>query len=273
MCLAPLLCCACSISAERGDDALHPRYSAYGKPPGYYPGYSDPSDDATEFARWLAKNKAGIDDIQRRIVEIREGRRPPGCIGEEKYTCVATLAQKLAIADEYSGGGIFEEIKYDVNGKPMNGSKLTFEGYGPNAKENPILYLFHRTIFTVRFGLDGRVTKVEARLHENPISARTQEEYDRTDAYESVSAVTARTCPALGRSEVAKWIENTIKPSFQAGPKESFRDSDGRRVTSIDYAARPTTLCGRVFVFHTIVQTTHYAFRHEDYVAPKIEIR
>lgn len=271
-CLAALLCGSCGNAMQRGN-LLQATYGAYGQPAGYYAGRAEPfGGDPAEFTAWLAKNQAGIDDIQRRIIEIRDGKRAPGCIGEDQYTCVATLAQKLAVADEFHAKdlNIFAEIKYDVNGKPVNGSQIMFDGYAPNAKGNPIHD--HHTTFFLKLGRQGEVSSIDARLPKNPALARTQEEYDQTDVYETISAVTARGCPTLGRAEVAKWVENMIKPNSEFKPTEHRKDPDGDRITSRDLESKEIDLCGRKFVFHTVDLTIQHGFQHERSVSTRVEI-
>jgi hypothetical protein len=232
--------------------------SAFGQPAGYYPGRAEPryGDDA-QLAAWTAKNKEGIDEIQRRIADIKEGRRPPGCVGEDKYTYVATLAQKLAIADEYflSDFNIFADIKNDVNGKPVNGSRIFFYGFVPNATSNGIAgreltASNERTHFDLTLGRDGRVSEAAANLPNDPIFAKTQEEYDATGAYETISALAAKTCLALSKADVAKWIENTVKPNSKFGPREVSTDPDLSVATH--RASKPIHFCGRTFEFHSI---------------------
>lgn len=232
--------------------------SAFGQPAGYYPGRAEQryGDDA-QLAAWLAKNKDGIDEIQRRIADIKQGTRTPGCMGEDKYTCVATLAQKLAIADEYfvSDFNIFADVKFDVNGKPVTGSRIFFYGFVPNARStggvDPEFTAIHdRTHFDLTLGRDGRVTEVAANLPKDPIFAKTQEEYDATGAYETISAVTAKTCPSLSNAEVAKWIENTVKPASKFGPREVSTDPDLSVATH--RAAKAIVFCGRTFEFHSV---------------------
>lgn len=117
--LSALLCAACTALPV----ASTVQYvSPEGQPAGYYPGLGTTDVLKSELADYLAKNEAGIADVQNRIVQIREGQRTPGCIGEDhKYTCVATLAQKMAVTD--SAGlkdvNLFAEVRYDVNGRPI----------------------------------------------------------------------------------------------------------------------------------------------------------
>lgn len=237
------------------------------QPAGYYPGTVDSfvSMQSSELTAWLDAHHAAIDDIQNRIVDIEAGRREPGCIGQDTFTCVASLAQKFAIADDYArtASNIFAETKYDVNGKPII-PKITFDGYVPETAAekdrsagNPyerIVQDSNRapTLFFLTLGPQGLVSKLGVRLAADPTFARTQEEYDKTGAYETVAALTARTCPALARSEVARWIENTIKPNFV-----SYRGKIKRGVAQLKIS-RQTKFCGRSFQFDSIWAASSY---------------
>lgn len=273
-CLAALGCGACGNAMQRGN-MLQASYGAYGQPAGYYPGRAEPfgGGNASEFTAWLAKNQASIDDIQRRISEIKDGKRTPGCIGEDKYTCVATLAQKFAVADEYASDdtNIFAVIKYDVNGKPVTGSKIMFDGYPPNAKAQHVVdHIYDHTTFLLRLSPQGVVASVNANLPKDPTFAHTQEEYDATHAYETVSAVTANACPTLGRDEVAKWIENTIKPGSHDTPRQHW--SEPERGHADERVSKRTAFCGRNFEFHSVWGAYQQGFSRQEFGGMLIEI-
>lgn len=293
-CLAALLCGSCS-AAQRGDLASSPAQAAprddlvppYGQPAGYYPGRAEPFMGPTpELRAWLYRNERGIDEIQRRITQIRNGERAPGCFGEEKFTCVATLAQKLAIADHYSrvDDNIFAEVKYDVNGKPVNGAKIIFAGYPanagpatdiPSAAANSALAkydhihaennAFH---FVLNFGPQKTVVSMLAKLPHVTPHARTQEDYDKTGVYEAVWAASVKTCPALRPDEVAKWVENAIKPNLHLRPRERLSDD----VTAQELVSNETSFCGRKFTFHTIKKKIRQGLGHETTYQTVVEI-
>jgi hypothetical protein len=257
-CGAALSCCACASVAPRVEYV-----SAYGQPAGYYAGRAQSEAISPELAAWLAKNKSGIEDVQDRIVQIREGRRPAGCIGEDKYTCVATLAQKLAIADNYAlkDVNLFADVRYDVNGRPATGGKIMLDGYLPNAKGSDFIH--NRTAFFLTLGRDGTVATIQAALPKDPINARTQDEYDATAAYETVSALTAKTCPTLARADVAKWIENTIKPNSKEQPRHHGSQPRHSRTTSI--SSPKTAFCGRTFQFESVGGSYQEGFQHQSF--------
>lgn len=255
---------------------LEAAYGAYGHPAGYYPGLAEPFvGKRAGYDLWLAKNAEGIEEIQRRIVDIAEGARAPGCIGEDKYTCVASLAQKFSVADNFDlrDTNIFAEIRYDVNGKPVTGSEIHFDGYPPNAKGD-FLRNANRdatrdtTTFILRLNSNGRVATMEVHLPKDPSFAKTQTEYDATELPPVVLAITARACPRLTAAEVAKWFENSIKPRARRGPKE--RSEDG--VIAIDTASPKTAFCGRKFAFHSVYGTQRNGYRREGFGGMTVKI-
>jgi hypothetical protein len=83
--------------------------SAVGEEAGYYPGLEQgvPSFERDRWNQWVKENSEAIGDIQDKAKRIREGSLPAGCIGRDKYTCVATLAQTLAVADYYAISDLF----------------------------------------------------------------------------------------------------------------------------------------------------------------------
>ena len=263
-CMAALLCgaCAARVVPSPTPTPTENLVPVVREPAGYYPGDSFnvvSSFRTADQTAWLAEHRAAIDDIQTRIVEIREGRRGPGCIGEDRYTCVASLAQRFAVADNYAwvDKNIFAPTKYDVNGKPVV-PKITFDGYVPLTEAEKNRYADNRyerlledtsrrpTKFFLTLGPGDRVTQFAARLAKDPTFARTQEDYDATDAYETVAALTARTCPNLAKAEVANWIENTIKPGSKA-----YSGKIRRGVAALKISQQ-TKFCGRTFQFDSV---------------------
>jgi hypothetical protein len=220
--------------------------SAANKAPGYYPGYADLGlVNIADYKGWLAQNQSKIDEIQARISAIREGEVAPGCIGEDRYTCAATLAQRLAIADYSHDRSLVAEPRYDVNGKPVTGSEFEFEGYEPRPRgARDIISI--PTRFVIKMGRNARVSTVAVKLPIDPTVARTQDEYDATDAYQTISALTAKECPALSREDVAKWIENIVKPK-----SKSYRGRVRRGTAQLDISKK-TVFCGRTFQFGSL---------------------
>ncbi|MGA8615761.1 MAG: hypothetical protein WB760_29585 [Xanthobacteraceae bacterium] len=245
-CLVALLCAACAAQAvaPRTADIL----KVYEEPAGYYPGIEHTISVTPELSAWLQNNQLRIDIIQNRIVAVRAGKSAPACIGEDQYTCVASLAQQFAITDSYSGNNsVVDQTAYDVNGKPANPGKFEFVGYVPKSQhDNDVVQLAVPTKFAMSLGRDGSVSLLEARLPGDPIFAHTQDEYDATDAYETIAAVAAQECPTLSRADVAKWIENTIKPSSKAYHERVRRGAAEAEIS------KKTAFCGRSFRFNSV---------------------
>lgn len=279
-CFAALCCGSCS-SVHRNEvaaqaDASDAKKAVYGQPAGYYAGRADPElISAPELNVWLGRNQRGIDEIQRRISQIRNGERAPGCLGEDKFNCVATVAQKLAVADSYRrvAENIFPEVKYDVNGKPINGAKVKFDGYPANAalqRERVAGFDAYNdysaaiearqniTQFILNLGPGDTVVSILAKLPKLTPLARTQEDYDKTGIYEVVWAASVKTCPALRSDQVAKWIENTVKPTSRVTAKERLNDE----VTAQDLVSNEASFCGHKYVFHTLKRKEREGLGH-----------
>jgi hypothetical protein len=251
-CLVALLCAACAAQAvaPRTADVL----KVYEEPAGYYPGIEHSISVTPELSAWLQKNQLRIDIVQNRITAIRSGKLAPACIGEDQYTCVASLAQQFAITDSYSGNNsVVDQTTYDVNGKPVNAGKFEFVGYVPKPKpDNGGAPPAVPTKFAMSVGRDGLVSSLAAHLPSDPTFAHTQDEYDATDAYETIAAVSAQQCPTLSRAEVAKWIENTIKPNAKAYHERIRRGAAEAEIS------KKTAFCGRNFRFNSVWASQTY---------------
>lgn len=220
---------------------------------------------------WEQSNRQGIDDIQNRIKALKEGRATAGCLKEDKYACVAALAQRFAIADNYllTDANLFSPRRYDVNGKPMD-LHVELWGFVPKEKTDPLasklsgsamglLEMHNATKFSLQLDRDGSVAVVKVGLPSDPTFAHTQEQYDATNVYEVVAAITGGSCPALDRTEVAKWVENTIKPSATVSKAKIHR---GVGIAKIGEKAK---FCGRSFKFDLVwAKQTYNQFRTDE---------
>lgn len=271
-----LICGSCAVMPAHGPVAY---VSPEGQPAGYYPGLGTTTVLKSELADYLSKNQAGIADVQNRIVQIREGQRSPGCIGEDKLTCVATLAQKLAVTDDASlkDFNLFAEARYDVNGRPINGKNVILNGFIPNYRD-----VGHRSAsFTLALGPGGTVSSVQAKLLKSFVLARTQEEYDTTSVYEVVAAMSAKECPNLSKSDAARWIENTVKPSVRQTPEVHGKKAKEERKLLTEegahgfrsFASPRIVFCGRTFQFDTATFTVQHGFDREPAVVPVVLIQ
>lgn len=229
-------------------------------------------------AAYLEKNQAGIADVRNRIVQIGEGKRVPGCIGEDKFTCVATLSQKLSTTDDDLSWdhAVFAAVRYDVNGSPVNADRINIVGYIPGRRD----YGTQNISFTVRVLPDGKVWSIEARLPHSWGIARTPDEYDATGLYEIVAALGAKDCPNLGKMDVDRWIENTVKPSMHPKPDQHAGQVKLRRQTAnqtkrLDdrtFESAKLVLCGRSFQFTNAANIGRGGNMRQVYVVPLVTI-
>jgi hypothetical protein len=257
-----LFCAACAGAAMQPTVVgLH--YPAYGEPADYYPGLGPTGTFGADYTAWLARNKAAIAEVRSRLAQIKDGTQTPGCIGEDKYICVATFAQRMVIADDWRGDlNLFPEIKYDVNGKAVNGSTVMLYGFPPNgAGRSADEDVENVTQLMMTLSPSGSVSRITAILPEarDPLLAHTQEDYDRTHVYEVVATVTAKTCPTLTSSEVARWIENVIKPTV-VHTKETSVDDGASSGRAESFYSRKTVFCGRTFSFNSSAGYYHEGF-------------
>ena len=251
--------------------------SPEGQPAGYYPGLGTSTVLKSELADYLAKNQAGIADVQNRIVQIKDGQRAPGCVGEDRYTCVATLAQKLAVTDDAGSKdyNLFADVRYDVTERPINGNRVLLNGFIPDYRD-----IGHRSLnITLALGPHGTVSSAEVELIKSLGLARTQEEYDTTGVYEIVATMSAKDCPNLSKSDVARWIESKVKPSIREKP-EARRKRGARREPLPEgmhnfhsYDSPGMALCGRTFQFSTATFSVQHGFQREPAVIPTVLVR
>lgn len=271
-----LFCAGCAAVPVRSPVQY---VSPEGQPAGYYPGLGTTTVLKSELADYLAKNQAGIADVQNRVVQIRAGQRTPGCIGEDKYTCVATLAQKMAVTDDAGSKdlNLFADVRYDVNDWPVNGSQVMLNGFIPNQRD-----IAHGSAYiTLALGARDAVSRVEAKLVDGMESAHTQEDYDKTGIYEIVAAMAAKECPNLSKSDVARWVEDTVKPRMRRKPEEHGKKAkEERERNSFEgihhvraFESSKIRFCGRTFQFSDAAFTVQHGFQRDPAFVPMLLIQ
>ncbi len=202
----------CFAALAAGECLAQEGLSPWGATPGYYPGQAN-GIRASQRAEWLAWMRAHGDDIDAigaKINAIKAGAPAPGCFGRALFDCVASLAQTLVITDWYQTSQTFYRPATDVNGKPIGLKRIDFTAYAPGVKTASEELDKHN----LRLDFSDR-SLVNQLAFEVDFSGRTQEEYDRTGVYELFSAVAKDHCPALTRNELARFIENKLKPAMR----------------------------------------------------------
>ncbi len=190
--------------------------SAAGNPPGFYPGLLV-APPQWEYEAVIRDTKPAILEIETRVAAIRQGQMKAGCIGEDVFTCVATLSQSLAVTTDhaYRTLGAEEDIlsqkeKIDVTGKVIFPKSIGFYAYVPGWKYSNSIFDPH-VYFEVRIGDDRKIQQIFILLPRSPSRAQTKEEYDETGIYEIVSPILSATCPKLEREEFYRFFETSVK--------------------------------------------------------------
>ncbi|WP_026607520.1 hypothetical protein [Methylocapsa acidiphila] len=204
--------------------------SPWGEAAGYYPGQAQgiPAAQRTRWLEWMRAHAGEIDAIGAKINAIKAGGRTPGCFGRPLYDCVASLAQTLVVTDWYQTSLMFYEPQTDVNGKPIVLKGLQVTTYLPGVKiDNATL---DQNFLKIGFSEANLVNRLAFGFD---ASARTQEEYDRTGVFELFSAVAKDRCPAVTRNELARFIENKLKPALRPVKERRLVGvSDAKRLDS-----------------------------------------
>lgn len=211
--------------------------------PGFYPGQSSVifKYNARDYSAWLEQNGENIRRVQQRIEEIKSDPSNSGCIGRDLTTCLATLSQTLAVANDGMGeDDIFSKPKLDVNGKEIGRGGKSVLAFLPENKSDGSVSDKH-----IRFDIDldssRKIKSISVDLMRKVYFAETQDEYDATGAFQVFKALTANECPDQSAVDVARFIENKIKPTIKHGAKKTTIDwshaSEDSKATSrtVDY--------------------------------------
>jgi len=193
--------------------------SPWGAKAGYYPGqaYGVRASASGQWRQWVANNKEAIETIDAKWSAIKTGAASPGCFGRALFDCIASLGQTLVLADWYLSSDLFYTPPLDVNGKPLRLKWINLTAYVPEVKQ--VSEISDDLQLRLEFSDRNEIAKIGVRFD---ITARTQESYDRTGAYEIFSMVAKERCPQLSRNEFARFIENKLKPAMRSvkAPRE-----------------------------------------------------
>lgn len=246
------------------------------EPPGLYPGRTvgldmkvcvsadnclpSSSADRQEYQRYLALAKPVADDIQTRISAIRDGKLAGGCIGVDARTCIASLAQSLAIVTDPKMGllsidargdsddPLLSREKIDVNGKAHSRHDARFQAFIPFMDAKSVLPISDALSISLTLD-DGRMVRsMSVVLRGDPLSAITAADYDQTGIYEVLSAVSMPACPRLQRIDVYKAIENGVKKTLV--PTHTV-DASMDDLSEMYGHEGKYAYCGRTLTFHT----------------------
>jgi hypothetical protein len=219
--------------------------------PDYYPGdwIGVSPQERPELDAYRRDNMAEIKDIAQRILRIRSGAEPGGCIGEDVYTCVASLSQGLTVSDYWREATLFRKPALDVNGKPLPPAPVLLFAYLPAAE--PPTPGTKRPM--IRIGIhvdpDHRVRDMSVFLPIDPTLQSTAEDYARTGLYEVLAAVGRPGCTNLQPLEVYRFFENEVKPQVRFTGER--KDKTLIETTITRSSAASAAYCGRKLYFQS----------------------
>jgi len=257
-CLLASLLAACSPPVDPEYEALMRDLtapdipSAAGSPAGFYPGRQGKvwHMEEADYQQYLQQRKVQIDRIAARAEMIRTMPGSGGCIGRDVVTCVATLAQTLAVATPFrifgsSEDTLFAAEKTDVNGNPIFPRNVFIAAYVPpqpnRASAEAVVWI------DLGIGDDRLVRGVDLQLPADPLRAKTIDDYDRTAAYDAALPYLDGNCrEKMDRQAFYRFIENELKNGMKGNHDTSWSGTD---VTVSDGVSSSAGLCGRKIYF------------------------
>lgn len=243
------LALAMSLAGCSGNGLLVGTYyeAPVAAPPDYYPGQQFRVYDKPAWERWQADNRAAMLSIGAQTLQIRAGKSPGGCIGYDRLHCVATLAQTLALTDDLNSD-LYAPETVDVNGRsPPQRMISSLVAYVPTIFRPPAFPgdKPRATPMHLVLTLDEKrlVSQVQVSLLRNPFLTVTQKDYDATGTIEPIAALTMAGCPGQSRNDIARFIENSVKPQVRV------TDDGQRRGHAYIAETGDIPFCGRELSF------------------------
>lgn len=190
-----------------------------GLPPNYYPGIANgvPAFMHEQWRQWAHARKPAILALWARIKAAQASGQVPGCIGQTVEDCIVTLAQDLALADDYTRPSLLDPAQIDVNGKLIIPKFIGVFAFRPGApgqsQPKTISYLQERHLLFLRFSDANKINEIDMADGSNTLlRARTETDYEHTFVYEILRPLTRAQCPQLAKLELDRFIENRLKP-------------------------------------------------------------
>ena len=162
----------------------------------------------------------------------------PGCVAVALNDCVQWLRTTMKIDESFLANALQRRQMVDVNGRRIGGL-VTVYARLPGHVE-PFVILLH-------VAPDDRIERVEANLLSDIIGARTEDAYDRSAFYDVVWRLLGRRCATLGKLDLYRFFENTVKPLIKQDQEDRVNGLVGvHRVVS---HAAGVPLCGVSFSY------------------------
>jgi len=167
----------------------------------------------------------------------------PGCLGVTAEVCVGWLRATMTLDENFLLGAMAHRHDTDVNGRPIGGGFVTIYAKLPGEFDAFVLLLHLRP--------DDTVQRVESNLLHNLIDARTERSYDASKLYDIVSRLLGRRCPGIGKIELYRFFENSVKPRITQQRQDFSSGINGLHRTLWHAAGVP--YCGGVTLAYSHV--------------------
>lgn len=237
-----------------------PIISAAQEPPGFYPGRRNGIVANGDYNFYLSRAQSKTVVVENRMAAIKSGQLEPGCIGKDVFTCMATMAQVMAVATDYQTGTdniranldsddpLIARDKIDVNGKTLSQGELSFSAFVTGLSKSRTLIRDDALNISVGLSSNKKIRRMIVFLRGDPLLAKTESEYDRTGIYEILSAVSMPKCTNINRLDVYKMIENHVKRHLKRTHDFEASMSDVSETGGEEGTAK---FCGRKLWFYS----------------------
>ena len=128
----------------------------------------------------------------------------PGCIGVRAEECVRWLQATMTIDANFLATAMAHRHESDVNGRPIGGGLVTVSARLPGELHNFVILLHLRP--------DDTVKRVESNLLHDLLTTGTERLYDQSKVYDIVWRLLGRRCPGIGKIDLYRFVENSVKP-------------------------------------------------------------
>jgi len=128
----------------------------------------------------------------------------PGCIGVMAEECVRWLRATMTLNENFLAGAMAHRHDTDVNGRPIGGGVVTIYAQLPGE-----LYAF---VIALHLRPDDTVQRVRSSLLHDLLTVDTERLYDQSRLYEIVWRLVGRRCPGIGKLDLYRFFENSVKP-------------------------------------------------------------
>ena len=165
----------------------------------------------------------------------------PGCIGVMAEECVRWLRATMTLNENFLVGGMAHRHDTDVNSRPIGDQVVSVYAQLPGE-----LYAF---VIVLHLRPDDTVERVESNLLHDLLTVDTERLYDQSKLYDIVWRLVGRRCPGIGKLDLYRFVENSVKPRIIHQRRDFSSGINGlHRITS---HAAGVPYCGGVALGYT----------------------